>query len=157
MMKIKLAIPRRHNLRSGWMLTFNSILKSYLAATHEGTCISDRESVILQGQIGIYVNRYYQKYTVSRSRKLYRWNRPISHIACNERRKQRLSLGNACGKFVRLPNDRPALGIPESQCLRGHFLGVIPDCGTMRRFHDILHILKRSLDHASGRTDMGFC
>lgn len=28
---------------------------------------------------------------------------------------------------------------------------------TMRRLHNILHILKRGVDHASGRTDMEFC
>lgn len=58
---------------------------------------------------------------------------------------------------IRLSDNRLALGILKQKCLWEHLVGIIPDSGALRRLHYFLHILKRSLNHASDRTDMWIC
>ena len=49
------------------------------------------------------------------------------------------------------------MGALEPQCHREHFLGAVPDRWTLRRFHDVLHILQGGLDNAAGRSDRWIC
>ena len=66
-------------------------------------------------------------------------------------------MGNTASKPCRLPAYRSALGSLQQKLQRMQFMVSIPDCRTMRRLYNILHILQGGLDNASGRSDMWIC